>query len=179
MQKLQRRNVVLRALDMTVDIFIAFNILALTLFVFAQVIMRYVLRSPMMGIEELCYFPTTWLYFGGAVRASSMKNQLVARVLEIFVKKQKSIYLLRTFASILSCGVLCWLTYWGYDFLRYSLRMKKVTDVLFVPWRYAESMVFVSLALMLLYTAVEGFEYFRDWSHSSAEQKKTEEEVLA
>lgn len=176
-QKL-KRNVLIRLMDRVVDVFIALNILAVTILVFAQVIMRYVLRMPLMGIEELCYFPTTWLYLGGAVKASSLKSQLVARVLEIFIKKQKLIYLLRAFAALITCGILCWLVYWGYDLLKYSFKMKKLTDTLFIPWCYAEGMVFVSITLMLFYTVVECFEYFREWTHTSFEQEKITEEVV-
>jgi len=53
---------------------------------FVQVILRYVLKMPLMGIEELCYFPTVWLYLFAAVKASSERGQLVARVLEIFLQ---------------------------------------------------------------------------------------------
>lgn len=166
-------------MDRTIDVFIVFNIIAVTILVSTQVVMRYILRMPLMGIEELCYFPATWLYLGGAAKASSEKTQLVARVLEIFMKKHRSICLLRALAAVLSGGVLCWLTYWGYDLLRYSLRMDKLTDTLFIRWLYAEGMVFVCMALMLFYTAVECVEYIQEWMRASAEQGKIEEEVVA
>lgn len=166
-------------MDKVINVFIVLNILAVTALVFAQVVMRYVLRMPLMGIEELCYFPTTWLYLGGAVKASSEKTQLVARVLEIFIHKQKRVCLLRAFAAVLSCGIICWLVYWGYDLLKYSLRIKRQTASLFIPWRYAEGAVFVSLALILFYTALECFEYLREWARTSAEQEKIEEEAIA
>ena len=35
--------------------------------VFIQVILRYVLHHPLMGIEELLLFPTIWLYFLGKI----------------------------------------------------------------------------------------------------------------
>jgi TRAP-type C4-dicarboxylate transport system permease small subunit len=146
-------------LDRIVGLFILLNILALAILVFTQVIMRYVLRSPLMGIEELCYFPSAWLYLFAAVYASSEKSHLYARVLEIFLKDKKKVYLLRAFAAVVTTPILMWLTYWGYDLLKYSLRVEKETDTLFIRWTLAEGAVFVCFALMLFYTLVEIVDY--------------------
>ena len=72
-------------LDKVLDWINVFSLLSVAVLMFVQVILRYVLKMPLMGIEELCYFPTVWLYLFAAVKASSERGQLVARVLEIFV----------------------------------------------------------------------------------------------
>ena len=71
-------------LDKVLDWINVFSLLSVAVLMFVQVILRYVLKMPLMGIEELCYFPTVWLYLFAAVKASSERGQLVARVLEIF-----------------------------------------------------------------------------------------------
>ena len=119
-------------LDKVLDWINVFSLLSVAVLMFVQVILRYVLKMPLMGIEELCYFPTVWLYLFAAVKASSERGQLVARVLEIF-----------------------WLTWWGYDYLKYALRLQKETASLYLPWIYAEAAVFVSMFLMTLYTLLE------------------------
>ena len=145
--------------DRLVGLLILLKILALAILVFIQVLMRYVFRSPLMGIEELCYFPSTWLYLFAAVYASSEKSHLYARVLEIFIKDKKKVYLLRAFAAAVTTPILMWLTYWGYDLLKYSLRVEKETDTLFIRWTLAEGAVFVAFALMLFFTIVEIVDY--------------------
>ena len=65
----------IRGLDHVIDAVIVIALLAVTALMFVQVVMRYVLRSPLMGIEELNNFPTTWLYLMAAVKASSEKGQ--------------------------------------------------------------------------------------------------------
>ena len=127
-------------LDKVLDWINVFSLLSVAVLMFVQVILRYVLKMPLMGIEELCYFPTVWLYLFAAVKASSERGQLVARVLEIFCKRQRSIFLLRGIAAFASSAILLWLTWWGYDYL---------------PWIYAEAAVFVSMFLMTLYTLLE------------------------
>ena len=45
-------------------------LLGIAILVFIQVILRYVLHHPLMGIEELLLFPTIWLYVLGSANAS-------------------------------------------------------------------------------------------------------------
>lgn len=174
-----RRNAVLVGIDKVVDAFIVFNLVSLAVLACSQVVMRYVLRSPMLGVEEMCYFPTIWLYLGAAIKASSEKGQLMARVLEIFIHRQRPVYLLRSVAALCSSGVLIWLTYWGYDLLKYSLRMEKETDILFFPWLLIEGMAFVTFAAMLFYTLLEAWEYFKAYRVTDASAIKVSEEVEA
>ncbi|WP_372830749.1 TRAP transporter small permease subunit, partial [Pontibacterium sp.] len=52
---------------------------------FVQVITRYVLEIPVMGLEESLLYPTMWLYLLGAVNASRENTHIRANVLEIFL----------------------------------------------------------------------------------------------
>jgi len=165
-------------MDKVLGVFVLLNIIALSILVFVQVLMRYVFRSPLMGIEELCYFPSTWLYLFAAVYASSEKSQLYARVLEIFIKDKRKVYLLRAFAAVVTTGILMWLTYWGYDLLKYSLRVEKLTDTLFIRWTLAEGSVFVSFALMLFYTVIEIVDYVLLYKGADLPLAKAIEEEL-
>ena len=62
-------------LDKVLDWINVFSLLSVAVLMFVQVILRYVLKMPLMGIEELCYFPTVWLYLFAAVKASSERGQ--------------------------------------------------------------------------------------------------------
>lgn len=141
-----------------------------TLLVFLQAVLRYVFHAPLMGIEELLMFPTTWLYMLGAIKASSEKTQIVARVAEIFCKKQRSVYILRAAGSFISSLVLVWLMKWGYDFFRYSLHVWKESPTMYIPTFYYEGVVFISLIFVLIYTAAEMTEYIFLAAKTSATQ---------
>ena len=156
--------------DKLLDLCLPVIISGVTLLVFVQVLLRYVLNMPLMGIEELLLFPTTWLYMLGAIKASSEKTQIVARVLEIFLKKQRSVYLLRAVAAVLSGGVLIWLIKWGYDFFKYSLRMWKESPTLYIPTFWYEGVVFVSLIFILAYTVCEVIEYAKLYRTTPADR---------
>lgn len=148
-------------LDRVLDWINVFSLLSVTLLMFLQVVLRYVFRAPLMGVEELCAFPAVWLYLFSAVKCSSERSHLVARVLEIFCRRRRAQFALRVLAACCSSLVLMWLTWWGYDYLKYALRIRKHTPSLYLPTLYYEACVFAALALMLLYTLLEVAEMTR------------------
>ena len=120
---------------------------------FYQVIMRYILELPVMGLEELLVYPTLWLYFLGSVNASREDTQIKANVLDVFLKTQKAKMIVRVIADLLSVIVASWLTFWAWDYFRYALRVWKESPTLYIPTFYAECSMFLGLVLMTLYAA--------------------------
>lgn len=143
--------------------------LTITGLVFVQVLLRYIFKAPLMGIEELLLFPAVWLYLLGCVNAASQRTQIVCRVLEVFIKNRyKAIYLLRAAAAALSFGVALWLDYWAYDFLKYSIRVPRESSSLYLPLIYAESAVFICMVLITLYTLIEAFYNYGQYRKAPA-----------
>ena len=64
-------------LDKVLDWINVFSLLSVAVLMFVQVILRYVLKMPLMGIEELCYFPTVWLYLFAAVKRHPVVAHMV------------------------------------------------------------------------------------------------------
>ena len=155
--------------DAFLDLSLPVLITGVALLVFIQVLLRYVFNAPLMGIEEMLMFPTTWLYMCGAVKASSEKTQIVARVVEIFLKRQRSVYLLRAIGAAASTVVLIWVMKWGYDFFRYSLRVWKESPTLYIPTFWYEGVVFFSLVFILIYTICEITEYLTLYAKTSSD----------
>lgn len=120
---------------------------------FYQVIMRYILELPVMGLEELLVYPTLWLYFLGSVNASREDTQIKANVLDVFLKTDRSKLVVRVIADLLSVIVAAWLTFWAYDYFRYALRVWKESPTLYIPTFYAECALFIGLVLMTIYAA--------------------------
>ncbi len=120
---------------------------------FYQVIMRYILELPVMGLEELLVYPTLWLYFLGSVNASREDTQIKANVLDVFLKTDRAKLIVRVIADLLSVIVASWLTFWAFDYFRYALRVWKESPTLYIPTFYAESALFIGLVLMTFYAA--------------------------
>ena len=120
---------------------------------FYQVIMRYILELPVMGLEELLVYPTLWLYFLGSVNASREDTQIKANVLDVFLKTDRAKLIVRVIADLLSVIVASWLTFWAFDYFRYALRVWKESPTLYIPTFYAECALFIGLVLMTFYAA--------------------------
>ncbi|MFT5708178.1 MAG: TRAP-type C4-dicarboxylate transport system permease small subunit [Oceanospirillaceae bacterium] len=119
---------------------------------FAQVITRYVLEIPVMGMEELIMYPILWLYMLGAVNASRENSHIRANVLDVFIKSPRKLAIIAIIADLLSIVVLVWLMYWAWDFTQYILKVGKESPTLYLPTFYADISLIIGLALMALYT---------------------------
>lgn len=138
---------------------------------FYQVVMRYILEIPVMGLEETLVYPTLWLYFLGSVNASREDTQIKANVLDVFIKTDRSKLVVRVIADLMSVVVSSWLTYWAYDYFRYALRVWKESPTLYIPTFYAECSVFIGMLLMTIFACIYLVKNFRKLiSISQAEQ---------
>jgi len=137
---------------------------------FVQVITRYVLEVPVMGLEESLLYPTLWLYVLGAVNASRENTHIRANVLEIFLKTRRQFVVLAIIGEVISLAVGSWLTYWAWDFTKYSLRVWKESPTLYIPTFYVDVALLTGLVLMMLYTAWHLVKHIRSLS---AEEEHT------
>ncbi|MCB1983289.1 MAG: TRAP transporter small permease subunit, partial [Rhodoferax sp.] len=90
-----------------------------------QVFTRYVLQTPLMGLEEATLYPSLWLYMLGAANASRENTQIRANVLELFIRTPRGHARLAVLAESVSLVVTAWLTWWAWDFTRYSWRTER------------------------------------------------------
>lgn len=119
---------------------------------FVQVVTRYILEIPVMGLEEATIFPSLWLYLMGAANASREDSQIRANVLEIFIRTPKGHARLGVLTEAVSLVVCGWLTWWAWDFTRYSWRTWRESATLYWPTFYADVALIVGLALVMAFT---------------------------
>lgn len=131
---------------------------------FLQVMTRYVFEIPVMGLEETLLYPTLWLYVMGAVNASRENTHIRANVLEIFIKSDRQKNILAVVGEALSLVIGCWLTYWAWDFTKYSMRVWKESPTLYLPTFYVDVALVIGLALMMLFTARQLWQHIRELS---------------
>lgn len=128
---------------------------------FVQVITRYVLQVPVMGLEETMLYPTLWLYILGAVNSSRENTHIRANVLEIFLTTKQQHTVLAIVGEIISLVVGLWLLSWAWDYTRYAWRVWKESPTLYIPTFYSDVALLAGLALMMLYTAWHLFRHIR------------------
>lgn len=128
---------------------------------FVQVITRYVLEVPVMGLEEVMLYPTLWLYMLGAVNASREDTHIRANVLEIFLRTPRQHTILAIVGEVLSLAVGLWLTYWAWGFTSYSLRVWKESPTLYIPTFFSDIALLLGMVLMMLFTATHLLRHIR------------------
>ncbi|CUH99522.1 MULTISPECIES: TRAP transporter small permease [Leisingera] len=121
---------------------------------FVQVVTRYLLQIPVMGLEETMLYPTIWLYILGAVNASREDTHIRANVLEIAIKTERGHTVLAIIGEIISLTVGLWLLSWAWEYTQYAWRVWKESPTLYLPTFYSEVALVAGLGLMMLYTAV-------------------------
>lgn len=126
---------------------------------FVQVITRYVLQVPVMGLEETMLYPTMWLYILGAVNASRENTHIRANVLEIFLKTPRQHIVLAIINEVISLAVGLWLLLWAWDFTRYAWRVWRESPTLYIPTFYSDVALATGLALMMAYTLAHLFAH--------------------
>jgi TRAP-type C4-dicarboxylate transport system permease small subunit len=120
---------------------------------FVQVITRYVLQVPVMGLEETMLYPTLWLYILGSVNASRENTHIRANVLEIFIKTDRGHRILAIVGEVISLTVGLWLLSWAWDYTEYVWRTWRESPTLYIPTFYSDIALVAGLALMMVYTA--------------------------
>ena len=144
-------------------------ILVVALGQFVQVITRYVLQIPVMGLEETMMYPTLWLYIFGAVNASRENTHIRANVLEIWLKTDRQHTILAIIGEVISLIVGLWLLSWAWDFTRYAWRVWKESPTLYIPTFYSDVALLVGLTLMMIYTARHLWGHVRSLNEGSTQ----------
>lgn len=146
--------------------------LGITILVTVQVILRYCLHHPLMGIEELLLFPTIWLFFLGSANASWERSQIRARIFDVFLKSVKLKSFFNIIMASISFGLSCWITYWSYFYFLYSIKVKKMSATLFIPLVYAECAIFFGFLIMTIYVFIELIDYIINFSQEFGGYRK-------
>ncbi|OSQ51630.1 TRAP transporter small permease [Marivita geojedonensis] len=128
---------------------------------FVQVITRYVLQVPVMGLEETMLYPTLWLYILGSVNASRENTHIRANVLEIFIKTDRGHTILAIIGEVISLIVGLWLLSWAWDYTRYAWRVWRESPTLYIPTFYSDIALVTGLGLMMVYTAWHLWRHIR------------------
>jgi TRAP-type C4-dicarboxylate transport system permease small subunit len=136
---------------------------------FVQVITRYVLQIPVMGLEETMLYPTLWLYILGAVNASRENTHIRANVLEIWLTTERQHTVLAIIGEIISLIVGLWLLSWAWDYTRYAWRVWKESPTLYIPTFYSDVALVVGLTLMMIYTAWHLWGHVRSLTQGTAQ----------
>lgn len=150
-----------KVMDLFFKIMLPITVTALASMITLQTILRYVFHRPLLSMEELIIIPSLGLYFLGSIWASRNEAHMNARLLEIFFKSRRAIAVIRAISAAGGIVISLWLTYWGWDLLKYSLRVKKVSIVLNYPLTIVEILPLICFSMIAFLMVFELHKYLK------------------
>ncbi|HLR71174.1 MAG TPA: TRAP transporter small permease [Pseudogracilibacillus sp.] len=119
------------------------------------VIMRYILKIDLFGLEELIVIPAFWLYFIGASFGTYKKSHISAELVSVYIKSKKvKIYI--EFLTSLVTTILCFIvSYWSIQFFVWSFLSGAKSSAWKIPQYIPHSAILVGFLLMSLYFIVQ------------------------
>lgn len=120
---------------------------------FVQVVLRYLLGTTVLGLNELILIPAIWMYFIGASYASAQGTHISADVLQVYLRSDRIKQIVQVIVNTVSLAVGLVLSWWACLYIQHSLDRPGATPVFGLPLIVVQSAVVVGFVLMTCYTA--------------------------
>ena len=119
-----------------------------------SVVMRYIFKMDLFGIEELMAIVAMWMYMIGAAYASYENSHIRADILETFIQNPKTKALFKIIENIIVLIVLVPFVYWGLQYASWNIASGNKTAFWKLPMLLSQIPITIGLILMLIYTII-------------------------
>ncbi|WP_171180416.1 TRAP transporter small permease [Ruegeria sp. HKCCD8929] len=134
--------------------------ICLAVLMFAQVVLRYGLNSPFVGIEEMALLFGAWIYFPAMAYVSRQGEHIHGGILTLVVSSPKvvqTVRLIMTLLSIVACAVF---GYFAIKYAFFEIEKGRLSSYLRWPkgiWSFSLVIGFAGTLLALLMQAANQF----------------------
>lgn len=119
---------------------------------FLTVLLRYVFKIDLFGIEELLLLPIFLLYFIGAANGSYEDSHISANMIDSYLKSEKIKLIIKAFTTVVTLGVCVIISYWSTEYLIWSFSHGGATSGWQIPLYIPHGTVLLGFLLMTLYS---------------------------
>ena len=117
----------------------------------ATVIMRYILKINLFGMDEIILCFVFWFYFFGGVNGSREDSQIRADVIAIVIHNGKVRWALRIVTRVIEIFVLAFLVYLSLGLFITNCQRMPATQGLHIPYIVPQFAIVIGFALMFAY----------------------------
>ena len=132
-----------------------FVLIVSSLFVVASivltVILRYIFKTDLYGLEEIVVIFAFWLYFMGGSYGSYTGTHITADLVSVFFPEGKLKSSVIAFSSTITFLFSLLFSWWGLDFFMFGVKMSARTPVWRIPMVVSYTAVFLGMVLMTFY----------------------------
>jgi TRAP-type C4-dicarboxylate transport system permease small subunit len=118
----------------------------------AMVLLRYVFKLNLFGMDEIILTFIFWFYFFGGVNGSMEDSQIRADIFSVFVKNGRFLWAIRLITRVIEIVVLCFLIYMTVQLLVTNFERMPTTQGLKIPYVIPQLAIGVGFVLMLFYS---------------------------
>ena len=133
--------------------------------IMAEVIMRYIFKTSIIGIEELAAYFAFWLYFIGASYGSYERSHIKAELTHLIFKNPRHYAKSRAVTSIISFALSLYAIPWAYEYVEWGiLRHEQSRATMFgntYPVVLFQASILFGLLLMCFYFLVEAIQWLQ------------------
>lgn len=115
------------------------------------VLMRYVLKINLYGIDEVIMVSAYWLYFIGSSYGTYERSHITADFVTSYVKNPRANFFITTIVSLITICISLVYTVWSVDFLVWGLENKASSSALGIPLVLTQIPITLSFFLMTFY----------------------------
>lgn len=119
---------------------------------FTGVIMRYVFKSDVYGIEEITCILALWMYFLGSSYGSYEESHIRADMIQTFAKNKRVVDFSLCCADLVSVIVTAYFSVVGINYFIWNVHAGIKSAYWHFPLLLSQSAVTVGMLLMLLYS---------------------------
>ncbi|MBM3491000.1 MAG: TRAP transporter small permease [Alphaproteobacteria bacterium] len=138
---------VLRALCVTAAFALAFLMVA-------QIIMRYWLHKPFLGIEETSVLLGVWIYFLGAAYVTRLNGHMRGGVAQLIFKQARTLAIVHLFAEVVCLAVTLVFGYYISDYAIFTIQSNRRSTYLGWSSGFWVGSLWLGLILMAIYFAL-------------------------
>jgi len=129
--------------------------------VLTQVVLRYIFKMPLMGVEELATMTGFWMYMMGAASGARERNHIRADLVHSVMKNERTYRKIQTFVTLVTFILACVMTNWCWNYVAWSIKSWERSPSLMIPMVYSQLSLLASAALMAFYFFIELLDNFR------------------
>jgi TRAP-type transport system small permease protein len=132
--------------------------------IMAEVLMRYIFKTSIIGIEELAAYIAFWLYFIGSSYGTYERSHIKAELTHMLIKNPRYYAMSRAVTSFISFALSFYAIILAYRYAEWGVRRMEQSSATFLgstyPVVYFQFSLLVGFVLMCFYFFVEFLQWF-------------------
>ena len=116
-----------------------------------EVLLRYLLKMNLFGIDEIILCFAIWFYFFGGINGSKEDSQVRADIISVLFHSEKVSWAIRIVSRVIEIIVTIFLTILAYDLIIVNIARMPTTQGLKIPLIIPQLAILIGWTLMAIY----------------------------